>query len=136
MHLLAGSESATPNSKLSFSTIFNAVNEKMFKVDRFLKNTHYFIIHMSVTAKNEAKKFSMRNEAKKCFSFRFEAKNLKRNEAKTSGKIGPVFSLEQAKKYFKRNRRTLYNTDCLLNSHSERTTHQALKMWIHQKTYI
>jgi hypothetical protein len=80
----------------------------------------------SLTAKNEAKrKFAERNEAS-CiffFSLRSETKNSKRNEAKTNEKIGPVFSLEQAKtkrngshfasflfeakKNFKRNRRTL-----------------------------
>jgi hypothetical protein len=44
---------------------------------------------MFVTARNEVKrKFGERNEAKN-FSFRFEAKNSKRNEAKTSEKIGP-----------------------------------------------
>jgi hypothetical protein len=51
----------------------------------------YTVIHMFVTAKNEAKRKFVkrkRNEAK-FFSFRFEAKNLKRNEAKTSEKIGP-----------------------------------------------
>jgi hypothetical protein len=67
-----------------------------------------------------------RNEAKKSvvfFSLRSITKNLKRNEAKTSEKIGPLFSLEhaktkrnesrfasfriEAKKKFKRNRRTL-----------------------------
>jgi hypothetical protein len=63
------------------------------------------------------------NEAKFFFPFRFEAKNSKRNEAKTSEKIGLLFSLEQAKtkrnescfalfrfeakKFFKQNRRTL-----------------------------
>jgi hypothetical protein len=58
-------------------------------------------IQMFVSAKNEAKiKFAVRNEAKKnffFFSLRSETKNSKRNEAKTSEKIGPVFSLEQAK---------------------------------------
>jgi hypothetical protein len=70
------------------------------------------------------RKVEKRNEANKLFfSFRFEAKNLKRNEAKTSEKIGSLISLEQAKtkrnesrfasfrfeakKIFKRNRRTL-----------------------------
>jgi hypothetical protein len=79
---------------------------------------------MFVTSKNEAiKSLRKRNEAKIFLSFRFEAKNSKRNEAKTSEKIGPVFSLEEAKtkrngsrfasfrfeakKKFKRNRRTL-----------------------------
>jgi hypothetical protein len=57
------------------------------------------------------------------FSLRSETKNLKRNEPKTSEKIGPIFSLEhaktkrngsdfasfrfEAKKFLKRNRRTL-----------------------------
>jgi hypothetical protein len=66
------------------------------------------------------------------FSLRSETKNLKRNEAKTSEKIGPLFSLEhaktkrnesrfasfrfQAKKNFKRNRRTLYTNDSFKNN--------------------
>jgi hypothetical protein len=72
------------------------------------------------------KKIGKAKRSENFFSFRFEAKNSKRNEAKTSEKIGLSFLLEKAKtkrngsrfasfrfevkQNFKRNRRTLGST--------------------------
>jgi hypothetical protein len=89
--------------------------------------SHCFEAKRKIESENEAKR--NKEETKRSeksfffFSLRSETKNLKRNEAKTSEKLSPLFSLEhaktkrnesrfasfrfEAKKKFKQNRRTL-----------------------------